>query len=661
MFAGNADAIPASLKFDTNLRTKPVAIPTGFVHPTDFGKTVTTDKTQPVTQNKPTVLLSNNFRQTLGKKIMPQASPNAQPNQLNEKKRKKSDQSSATLSDMVYPAKFLAVQGTQTQPMVLDKAANAKILNQLQQQVESQIPGKSARLVASSTLPISPQTPSLIAQAAKPITSEPDQIVSTTTKPANKPVQPTTNQAQIKSGAILSDISNKTLIINAQSEKDKDTGKMQISDKASVSESPKTLETNKTAITSKVISEQKNSQEQVTQMPANNSKITITDEKPVTIDKPTVTASSRINTSDKPVMTDEPDLPLGAETTISTKPVITSTFSSNQQNGKESTPKTLISNNKITADNEQSVVTNKPSVPDSPKTQLSNATFAAPLDQSSHSQQKVLIGQESPAPAEEGTTPNKADTDQKDQRGKTELFELPEKNRVQVRNPSVKSIAQKMNPQRTQLSAPQVENHNNLLVDKASNPDKDLGEQVFFGNNVQPAIAEQSPASAAFTKIASNANSGAGVSEQIQESIHSSLRSGSQQIVIRLNPPELGKVAIKFAEQGDDITGLLQVDKPQTRDQIQQVLPEIIQNLQDCGIAIKKLEVVLTNQQEQQTLKDQSSSAGQDGFSGHQSSPNPESQRNNTVYSEWLTNVDNVIEFTEPQMHLANNSINMLV
>jgi len=578
--------------------------------------------------------------------------------------------------------------------MVLDKAANAKILNHLQQQVESQIPGKSARLVAGSALPICSQTPSLIAQAAKPITSKPDQIVSTTTKPANKPVQPTTNQAQIKSGAILSDISNKT------PEKDKDTGKMQISDKAfvakeklanqenakellgevppsdgktttskkpivtdkaSVSESPKTLETNKTAITSKVISEQKNSQEQVTQMPANNSKITITDEKPVTIDKPAVTASSRINTSDKPVMTDEPDLPLGAETTISTKPVITSTFSSNQQNGKESTPKTLISNNKITADNEQSVVTNKPSVPDSPKTQLSNATFAAPLDQSSHSQQKMLIGQESPAPAEEETTLNKADTDQKDQRGKTELFELPEKNRVQVRNPSVKSITQKMNPQRTQLSAPQVENHNNLLVDKASNPDKDLGEQVFFGNNVQPAIAEQSPASAAFTKIASNANSDTGVSEQIQESIHSSLRSGSQQIVIRLNPPELGKVAIKFAEQGDDITGLLQVDKPQTRDQLQQVLPEIIQNLQDCGIAIKKLEVVLTNQQEQQTSKDQSSSAGQDGFSGHQSSPNPESQRNNTVYSEWLTNVDNVIEFTEPQMHLANNSINMLV
>jgi len=474
-----------------------------------------------------------------------------------------------------------------------------------------------------------------------------------------------------------------------------------VTDKTSVFESPKILETNKTAITSKVISGQKNSQEQISQMPANDSKITTASEKPVIIDNSVVTASSGIYTSDKPVITakpvtsldgsresmhethhrgakttitgekpvmaDEPALPLGTETTVSSKPVITSTFSSNQQDqqsGKESAPKTLISNNKITADGEQSVVTNRPFVLDSPKTQLPNATFAAPLDQTSHSQQKVLIGQESPAPAAEETTPNKADTDQKDHRGKTELFELPEKNRVQVRNHSVKSIAQKMNPQRTQLSAPQVENRSNLLSNQTSNPDMQLGEQVFVGGNVQLGITEQSlasPASTTFSKIASNTDSGISVSEQIQESIHSSFRSGNQQIVIRLDPPELGKVVVKFAEQGNDITGLLQVDKSQTRDQLQQVLPEIIQNLQDSGIQIKRLEVTLTNQQEQYTLKDQSSTAGQNGFSGHQSSPNPESQRNNTTYNEWLRSIDNVMEFTETQAHFTDSSINMLV
>ena len=642
MFAGNADAIPASLKFDTNLRTKPVAITTGNVHPTDFGKTVTTDKTQPVTQNKPTVLLSNNFRQTLGKKITTQTSLNA-----HAAKKKKQNQGSGALSGIMHPAGSFTVQGAQTPPMVLDKAANTKILNQPQQQVESQTPGKSARLVAGSTIPSSPQTPSLIAHAAKPITSEPDQIVSTTTKLVNKPIV-----------------------------------------------------TDKTTITSKVISEQKNSQELVSQMSANDSKITVAGEKPVTIDKPTVTASSGIYTSDKPVITaepianrddngesirqtfpssskmtitserpvttDKPDLPLGTETTVSTKPVITSTFPSNpqnQQSGKESTPKTFISNNKTTASSEQSVVTNKPFVLDSAKTQLSNATFAAPLDQSSLSQQKVLIGQEIPTQAEK-TTPNKADINQKDHRGGTELFELPEKNRVQVESSSVKPIAQKMNQQQTQLSASQAENRSNLASNQTSTPDMELGEQVLVGGNVQPRITEQSPVSAtsaAFAKIAGNADSDASVGEQIQESIHSSLRSGNQQIVIRLNPPELGKVAIKFAEQGDDITGLLQVDKPQTRDQLQQMLPEMIQNLQNSGVGIKRLEVVLTNQQDQYALKDQSSTAGQDGWSGHQSSQNSESQRNNTTYNQWLRNVDNVMEFTEPQMHFADNSINMLV
>jgi flagellar hook-length control protein FliK len=580
MFAGNVGTKPTSLKPVANPRTKqPATIPAGDVSPINTGKTVTTDNSQLVAKNKPTIQPSNNFRHTLGKKITTKTSQNAQAN----KNRKKQNQSSGTLSKMTHPAKSLVIQGILTQPVVLDKSAGAKALNQLQQQVESQIPGKSARLVAGSNLPSSPQTPSLIAQAAKPITSEPvaqaakpitsepDQIASATTKPVNKPIQP----ASVAREKLVNQENAKELVDEISPSDGKTTTvskKSIVTDKASVFESPKTLETNKTAITSKAITDQKSGQE-------------------------------------------------------------------------------------------QSVVTNKPFAPDSPKTQLPNATSTAPLDQSSHSQQKVSIGQESTAPVAEETIPNKADTGQKDHRGKTELLELSEKNRVQIENLSVKSIAQKMNPQRTQLSAPQIENHNNLLSNHGSNPGMEQGEQV-LGNNVQPGITEQSPslaASEAFAKTAGNVNSDASVGSQIQESIHSSLQSGSQQIIIRLNPPELGKVNIKFTEQGDDITGLLQVDKLQTRDQIQQVLPEIIQNLQDSGIGIKRLEVTLTNQQEQHTPKDQSSTAGQDSFSGQQSLPNPESQRNNTIYSELLTNIDNVPEYMQPQMQLTDNSINMLI
>jgi flagellar hook-length control protein FliK len=264
------------------------------------------------------------------------------------------------------------------------------------------------------------------------------------------------------------------------------------------------------------------------------------------------------------------------------------------------------------------------------------------------------------------TTPNKADTNQKDHRGTTQPFELPEKNKAQIGNLPAKAITQKTTPQLTQVSASQAENHNNLLANQHSNHNMDSVEHILAGNSDPSNITKQSSPSPAapFVNIAGNADSDPGVGEQIQESIHNSFRTGSRQIVIRLNPPELGRVAIKFTEQSDEITGLLQVDKPQTRYQLQQALPEIIQNLQSSGITIKRIDVVLTSQQEQQTFKDQSSTPGQDTFSGQQSSQNPESQRNNannTAYSEPMRDIDRPAEFNEPRLHLADNSINMLI
>lgn len=352
----------------------------------------------------------------------------------------------------------------------------------------------------------------------------------------------------------------------------------------------------------------------------------------------------------------------GPKITETNKTATTSTFRfsfQNQQSGKEVISQTLHGNNKTTPESEQSTGTNKPPAPVSSKTQLSNQTFAGPANQSS--QQQQMIGQETQTLIAEEAKPGKADTDQKNHRGKTELFELPENNSVNPNNFSVKSMAQKMSRPQTHSFGPQAEIRNNSLLGQTSSPNTEPGEQILVGENIQPAITEPSTASTTFTKIAGNPEPGNSIGEQIQESIHSSSQTGNQQIVVRLNPPELGKVAIKFAEQGDNITGLLQVDKPQTRDQIQQLLPEIVQNLQNSGIGIEKLEVVLTNQHEQQTLKDQSSAAGQDSWAEQQNSPNPESQRNTNIYSDWLANFDNVTEYMEPQVQLTDNSINMLI
>jgi len=209
--------------FAGNGGTKPTSL-----HPTNTGKTVTTDNTQPVTQEQAVAEPSKNFRQTLGKKITTKTSRNAHANQPDDKKRKKSDQGSETLSDMVHLAKSPAVQGVPTRPVILNKAVNAKILNRFQQQAESQIQGKSARLIADPPPRSSTKASSLVAHTAKPITSEPDQIVSTITKPANKPIQLTIDQSQIKSEIISPAVPESPLITNAQSERSEDAGKMQI-------------------------------------------------------------------------------------------------------------------------------------------------------------------------------------------------------------------------------------------------------------------------------------------------------------------------------------------------------------------------------------------------------------------------------------------------
>ncbi|MFA5238945.1 MAG: flagellar hook-length control protein FliK [Phycisphaerae bacterium] len=647
-FAGDVGTKPTLLEPIISPRTgQPATMP-----PDNTGETETADNKQAVTQNIAVVDLSKNFKDTLDKKI------------------KKQDQDSETLSEMVQPT----AQGVPAEPLVLDNpAGDAK----LQQQAESQIPGEAEQAVTDSALPGSQQTPSLIA-------GELNQIVSTTAESANKPIQPTIDQNQIKSEIISPDTSNKLPVSNTPFEKGNDIAKTQVFDEAFAAKEKPIDQQN-----------QQSGKEPIPETLISSRKITADSELPIVINEPfaarlengsdiaktqvsdeaflaeepipeTLISNYKITAdSDVPVVTNEPSaVQPGKDNDIAKAQVSDEAFAAkekivdqeNQQSGKEPIPKTLINNYKATADSKLSIVTNEPSAAESPKTQISNGSPAAPGDQLSYTQQKVLAGQSTA----EQTTPGKTDIDQKNRPGKMELSGLSENNGVQAKNSSVTPIAQNINPQQTRLSDAHAEIHKNSVSNHTSG--QNTGEQL-LGNNIQPAITEQpptSPAHATFAKSAGNADSGASVGSQIQESIHSSFQSGNQQIVIRLNPPELGKVDIRFTEQGDNITALLQVDKLQTKDRIQQALPEVIQNLQNAGIQIKRVEVVLTNQQEQYNSKDQSSLTGQNGWSGQQSSPNPESSRNNAIYNEWLTDIDYVPEYMEPQMQFTENSVNML-
>ncbi len=105
------------------------------------------------------------------------------------------------------------------------------------------------------------------------------------------------------------------------------------------------------------------------------------------------------------------------------------------------------------------------------------------------------------------------------------------------------------------------------------------------------------------------------VGEQILDSVRASLDRGDNQVVVRLRPPELGTVLVRFRENGAHITGRLEVSRNDTRQEIEQVLPPVLRNLQQAGIQVEKLEVVVSAQPERDHSGDQ---LQQDAWPQHQ-------------------------------------------
>jgi flagellar hook-length control protein FliK len=88
------------------------------------------------------------------------------------------------------------------------------------------------------------------------------------------------------------------------------------------------------------------------------------------------------------------------------------------------------------------------------------------------------------------------------------------------------------------------------------------------------------------------------VGEQILDSMRASLDRGDNQIIVRLRPPELGTVLVRFRENGEQISGLLEVSRSDTRYEIEQMLPPVLRNLQEAGIQVERLEVVVSGEEE---------------------------------------------------------------
>jgi flagellar hook-length control protein FliK len=280
---------------------------------------------------------------------------------------------------------------------------------------------------------------------------------------------------------------------------------------------------------------------------------------------------------------------------------------------------------------------------------------------------------------EQSTTPHNKTTDSKTTDSKTTNSEIlsessnensKESSPAGSKLPDISAVKE-LNISAVIVSTSQTKNNN-----ATSNNNSNLElQQIINQNNPETPATELIPNSAEGAKNVELPNQtspdsiSASVGQQIQESVRSSFsqEGQNQQITIQLNPPELGKVLIKFQEQDNQITGLLEVSKTQTRIEIEQAIPQIIRGLQDSGIQIKRLDVTLSQreQPDQGALRDSASGGLQNGWAQQQYPTDPYMDRNNLnagEVNEWLTNNNNDQNISELQESLTTDgSINMLI
>jgi hypothetical protein len=114
---------------------------------------------------------------------------------------------------------------------------------------------------------------------------------------------------------------------------------------------------------------------------------------------------------------------------------------------------------------------------------------------------------------------------------------------------------------------------------------------------------------------------------------------------------------MKFQEHDAQITGFLEVSQTQTRYQIEQVLPQIIRDLQDSGVQIKRLEVVLAEQTDYHASQDQS--LLNSWYQQHDSAGYGDNSSADSA-NLWQTNNDGCQDSLLRQAQITDGSINIL-
>jgi len=105
------------------------------------------------------------------------------------------------------------------------------------------------------------------------------------------------------------------------------------------------------------------------------------------------------------------------------------------------------------------------------------------------------------------------------------------------------------------------------------------------------------------------------VTDQIAAQLRSALGRGRREVVIRLNPPELGTVRLRLQTDGNALRGELKVAHPETLDQIRLEAPGLFRQLADGGLQVRRLDISLDEQgvpEQQQQQQQWSDGAGRE-------------------------------------------------
>jgi len=586
-----------------------ILAPTDGLSLASHPETAATDNKCTIAQVKPVGEQPQEFCQALREKIVPQGT------QENQGQRPLEDKSSSLSAiPAVNPAQLALAQESTTISAISEKVA-VKVDNPSQHQTATKTLNNAAKLIGTPPVhKLSPVSAQVIINSA---VTKPGELTSSPHKNESGLLL-AVDQSQPGPKTVSSDGSGAVPVANAQSGQGKNAEGVQASDK--------------TFVAAKYFTNQQSGKKLVTETPGSVRKIVPSGEKtPTTDGKSAVHKAEGSEVKPKVLVVQEKPVPADVKPVpTDVKPV-------------PADVKPVPTDVKPVPTDVKPVPTDVKSVPAGVKPVPAGIKSA---------DDETDIGQQDQHTFSQSVTRGEPGQMLSDSLGSNGTGSQPAGH-----NTSGDSILRQLNPARLQVTTGHSKNRGSSTAGNTAN--SDFG-QIFSHDSAQTHAVEQSFISPQVVKPSGNASTpdvSVSIGAQIQGHIQNSLRQGEGEITIRLNPPELGKVFVRFQERDGQITGLLEVSKAQTRYEIEHALPQIVRNLADCGIDIKRLEVVLTDQSEQQAYKDQSLQDG--SFQPHGFSEG--NRQGDTPSNGWLKSDSSYQDVSEPQVQFTDDSLNMLV